>query len=532
MAERDVLLTIDLGTSGPKVCLFDCELRLLGSAFREVPLIFTGTDGVEQDPSGWIAAIESCVDELRAKEEGAFRRIFGLNVTSQWSGTVALKENGEVIGNAISWMDSRGAPYARKLTEGFPRVDGYGLFQALNWIRITGGAPTRSGHDSISHILYLMHEKPDVYRDAAVFLEPKDFLNFHLTGIRAASYESITVHWVTDNRDIHRIRYSESLLQRCGVDRAKLPDLVPSNSVLGQVRSEVAVRFGIGEDCAVVSGMPDLHSAAIGSGGVLDFVPHICIGTAAWIISHVPFKKTDLFHNIASIPSAIPGRYLMVNEQQTAGASLQFLKNRILFPPEGVSTMPAPGDVYSRMDSLAARVPPGCEGLLFFPWLNGERSPVDLPYLRGGFVNLSLRHEQKHLIRAVMEGVALNLRWLLEHTENFCGRRFDSLRFIGGGARSRVWGGILADVLNRRIEQMEDPLSANSRGAAALAAVALGRMRLEEIPDKIRVQRVVEPDPVRRELHDRQYDAFARYFRQNRSWFQRLQPGSGKAGVE
>lgn len=538
MAERDVLLTIDLGTSGPKVCLFDCELRLLGTAFREVPLIFVEAGGVEQDPRAWISSIESCIDELRRSHAFLFPRVFALNVTSQWSGTVAISASGAPIGNAISWMDSRGAPHVRPLTDGFPKVDGYGLLPVLNWVRITGGMPTRSGHDSISHILFLKNEKPGIYRQTRVFLEPKDYLNFHLTGIAAASFDSITVHWLTDNRDIGRIRYSEPLLRKCGIEREKLPDLVPSNSVLGCVLPEIARRFGIPEDCTVVAGTPDLHSAAVGSGGVLDFTPHLYIGTSAWIISHVPFKKTDIFHNIASIPSALPGRYLMVNEQQTAGASLQFLKNQILLPRDGVALPSAEGfgptgaglGVYQRMDELAAQAAPGCDGLMYFPWLNGERSPVDLPHLRGGFVNLSLRHGQAHLIRAVMEGVALNLRWLMAHAEKFCGRKFESLRFIGGGARSDLWSGILADVLGCRIEQMEDPLSANSRGAAALAAVALGRLRLEEVRERIRVRKTFEPDPKNRALHASRYDSFLRYFRANESWFKRVNSGGAGGG--
>jgi xylulokinase len=526
MNPRDILLTIDLGTSGPKVCLFDCDLQLLGVAFREVPLIFTGEGGVEQDPRAWINAIELCVDELRATQGQLFSRVMGLNVTSQWSGTVMVGDQGECLGNAISWMDSRGAPYAKSLTRGFPTLDGYGMFQALNWIRITGGAPTRSGHDSVSHILFLKHERPEIYERTRVFLEPKDYLNFYLTGLSAASHDSITVHWITDNRDINRIHYSESLLRKTGLDRKKLPDLVPSNSVLGPVLPRVARRFGIPEDSLVIAGLPDLHSAAVGSGGVLDFTPHIYIGTSAWIISHVPFKKTDLFHNIASIPSGIPGRYLMVNEQQSAGASLQFLKNQVFFPDGGILSQPPPGNFYALMDELASRAPAGCDGLFFFPWLNGERSPVDLAYLRGGFVNLSLRHEQRHLFRAVMEGVALNLRWLLEYSEKFCAQKFPSLRFIGGGARSDLWASILADILNRRIEQMEDPLSSNSRGAAALAAVALGRLRLDEIPSKIKVRKSFDPNPDDRNLHDQRYQAFIRYFNAHRNWLKNVNMGA------
>jgi len=469
MADSDVVLTLDLGTSGPKVSLFDRNLKLIASTFREVELVLVAESGIpgeeqsgaEQRPADWIRAIESAIDQLYSERPDAFARVRAINVTAQWSGTVAISEQGEPLMNAIIWMDARGAPDAAKLTEGWIQVDGYGLIPMLEWIRITGGGPTRSGKDSISHILYIKRSKPEIYSKTRVFLEPKDFLNFYLTGLARASHESITVHWLTDNRDIHRIRYSDKLIEKSGIERSKLPELIPTNSILGKIKPEIARRFRVPEGAVVVAGTPDLHSAAVGSGGIGNYEPHVYIGTSSWMICHVPDKKTDLFHNMASIPSAVPGRYFMVNEQQTAGASLQFLKNRLLFPEASIGGAASPSDAYSRMDALAATVPAGAEGLFYFPWLNGERSPFDVHHVRGGFMNLSLKHEQRHMIRAVMEGVALNMRWLRGYAERFCKRRFEGIRFIGGGANSSVWAQILADVLGVRVDQVEDPLAAN-----------------------------------------------------------------------
>lgn len=522
MVSKDLILTIDLGTSGPKVSIFDRDLNLLASTFREVKLIFKEENGVEQDPAEWIRAIRSAVDELHEKSPELFPRVRALNATAQWSGTVPVGRSGEVLSNAIVWMDSRGAPDAARLTEGFPKVDGYGLFAILDWIRITGGGPTRSGKDSISHILYLKRARPELFEKTMVFLEPKDYLNFYFCGLARASFESITVHWLTDNRDIHNVRYSERLLRKSGIPIEKLPELVPTNSVLGRIKADVAREFHIPEDTIVIAGTPDLHSAAVGSGAIQDFVPHVYVGTSAWLICHVPYKKTDLFHNMTSIPSGLPGRYFLVNEQQTAGASLQFLKNRILFPEDSIGSFSAPPDTYERMDQLAASVAAGAEGLVFFPWLNGERSPFDVHHVRGGFANLSLRHEQKHLVRAVMEGVAMNLRWLKGYAERFCGRSFDRVRFIGGGAKSAVWAGIFSDVLGVEIHQMEDPLSANSRGAAALAWMALGERTPEQIQSLVRVRRVFSPNKENRAVYDRVFPTYVEYFNRNQDWFRRL----------
>jgi len=522
MQAKAFILTIDLGTSGPKVCIFDENLVLIESAFHEVPLYLVGQNGAEQNPQDWIFAIKKCIQELRVKNEQLLKRVDAINVTAQWSGTVALDSNHHPIGNAITCMDSRGAPYAHQLTDGLLTVDGYDLIKVLRWIQITGGAPTKSGKDSIAHILYLKNECPEIYHETNVFLEPLDYLNYFLSGRVCASHDSISLHWITDNRDINHIKYSDSLIKKCGIDAKKLPPLIPTNSILGKIRPELAIEWGISPDTQIVSGTPDVQSAAVGSGGVKDYIPHLYIGTSSWLVCHVPFKKTDLLHNLASIPSGIPGRYMLINEQQTAGACLQFLKNQIFFPKNSIMGEVAPVDIYKKMDLLASEVPAGSDGLLFLPWLNGERTPVDQQHLRGGLINLSLQHEQKHMIRAVMEGVALNSRWLMQHAEKYCGKTFEAIHFIGGGAHSHIWSQIFADVLNRPIKRMKDPLTANSKGAAALGLVALGKLTMAEVEAKIEVNETLLPNPNTIEIYNQSFKNFRKFYCKNSSFFKEM----------
>ena len=243
------------------------------------------------------------------------------------------RPRGATLGNAIIWMDARGAPYVKRITSGPLRLEGFGIDKLWTWIRLTGGIPSASGKDPIAHILFLKHEKPDIYQAAYKFLEPKDYLNLRLTGRYAASYDSITLHWVTDNRQIDRIDYHDGLLRMAGLDRDTLPDLKPAVDILGPLMPESAEALGLPPGLPVVMGTPDLHSAAIGSGAVQDYEAHLYIGTSSWLTCHVPFKKTDLLHNMAAIPSAIPGRYFIANEQETAGGCLAFLRDNILFPP-------------------------------------------------------------------------------------------------------------------------------------------------------------------------------------------------------
>ena len=196
----------------------------------------------------------------------------------------------------------------------------------------------------------------------------------------------------------------------------------------------------------VVAGTGDLHSAAVGSGAVADFDAHLYIGTSSWISCHVPFKKTDALTNIASIRSGIPGRYLLADEHETGGACLTWLRDNLLFPGDTLAAGGAPDDFFGTLNDMVASVPAGAHGVLFTPWLNGERSPVDDHTIRGGFHNISLSSTRSDMVRAVFEGVALNSAWLLGTVEKFCKRRLDSLAFVGGGAN---WEPVVPDARRR-----------------------------------------------------------------------------------
>ena len=369
--------------------------------------------------------------------------------------------DGTAIGPAISWMDSRGARAVRETVRGALNVQGYSASKLAKWVRRTGGIPSLSGKDPVGHIHFLRQQRPDVYAAAAVFLEPVDYLGLRLTGLARASHDSITLHWVTDNRDINAVAYDDALIGLAGLERAKLPELVPTGSVLGGLAPPAAAELGLAAGTPVVAGTGDLHSAAVGSGAVADFDGHLYIGTSSWISCHVPFKKTDALTNIASFPSGIPGRYLVADEHETGGACLTWLRDNVLFPDDALSAAAAvgarPAGFFGTLNDVAAGVPVGSHGVLFTPWLNGERSPVDDHTIRGGFHNLSLSSTRADMVRAVFEGVALNSAWLLGAVEKYSKRAFPSLAFVGGGANSDLWSQIHADAMGRTIRQIDGP---------------------------------------------------------------------------
>ncbi len=509
-------LAIDLGTSALKVALVSVAGEVAASEQEACQVELLTGGGAEQDPEVWWALITRAASRLMARGVVPPESVVAVSCTAQWSGTVPVDERGCPVRNAIIWMDSRGAPYVRRITSGPVRVQGYGADKLVRWIRKTAGIPAQSGKDPIAHILWLKHEEPDTYRRTRLFLEPKDWLNLRLTGRAAASYDSIALHWVTDNRSPEAIRYDPGLLRLAGIERSRLPELLPATDILGPLLPGPADVLGVPPGIPVVVGTPDLHSAAIGSGATRDFQPHLYVGTSSWLTCHIPFKKTDLRRNIASLPSAIPGRYLVADEQETAGAALTFLRDRVLFAGK------VPPDAYREFDRMAQEAPPGSGGVIFTPWLYGERSPVEDRFLRGGFHNLSLSATRDDLVRAVFEGVALNARWLLQAVERFTRRRLEPIRFIGGGARSDLWCQIFADVLDRTIDQVADPVNANARGAGMLAAVAIGELTFDQVPDRVRVAARHDPDPKSKELYAELFREFVGLYRRNRKAHARL----------
>ena len=516
------ILTIDLGTGGPKVALFTSIGELVAHTFAPTPIHLKPNGGAEQDPAEWWAAIKTAASELWSKVKVDPASVIAVNVTSQWSGTVAVDKNGDPLMNSIIWMDSRGAPYIEKITDGAIKVEGYAVGKIMAWLKKTGGAPGQSGKDPLAHILYIRDKHPEVYQKTHKFLEPKDYLNLKLTGQFASSFETITLHWVTDNRDINNIKYDEKLLKLTTLDRNKLPDLKASTDILGKITPEAAKDLGVTPDASVVMGTPDLQSAAVGSGAVLDFQAHLYIGTSAWLTCHVPFKKTDINHNMAALPSALPGKYFIANEQETAGECLDFLKENVFYAKDALSEAEAPEDFYVRLDQLATETPAGAEKLMFFPWLYGERSPIEDHSVRGGFFNLNLRHNRAHMVRAVMEGVACNSRWLLMYVEKMVKKQFDAVNMIGGGAKSDIWCQIHADVFNRPIRKVKLPILANSRGAAYLAALALNTLKIEDIPQKIEIEQTFRPNPDNRKLYDDLFTEYVDFYKRNKKAYKRL----------
>lgn len=516
------ILAIDLGTSGCKAAIVSARGQVLNWTFRPVDTLLLPEGGAEQRPEDWWRAfLDAAATVLN---QGAVPResIAAVCCSTQGEGTVPVDREGNALTNAILWMDSRGAEALRSITRGWVNVLGYHPYRLLRWIYLTGGIPSTTGKDPAAHMLYIKQTRPEVYHATHKFLNVLDYLNLRLTGRFAATYDSILTSWVTNNRDPENIHYSQTLLRGCGIDPAKFPDLVRGTEILGPLRSEVAGALGLSADVKVVAGAIDNTAAAIGSGAVRDYEAHLYIGTSSWLAAHVPFKKTDPFSSIASLPCAVPGRYLMMAMQSTAGGNLTFLRDKILYHKDELLVEEHAPDVYKIMDHIAEKTPPGSRGVLYAPWIYGERCPVEDHHARAALFNLSLENSREDIIRAVLEGVALNTRWMLGPAERFLGRKLDALSIVGGGAMSDVWCQIFADVLDRPVRQVKDPIQANVRGAAFIAAAALGLTRFEDIPGLIEYRQTYAPNADNRAVYDHLFQSFTTLYLRTKAVYRRM----------
>lgn len=522
MSKEPTILAVDLGTSGVKVALITIKGRVLGWESEPVRLYLTPDGGAEQSPDDWWTAFLLAAKRLLGLGLVEGSDVRAVCCSTQGEGTIPVDKDGHALMNCILWMDMRGAPFLKKEFEGLINITGAGLGNTLRWIRLTGGMPSMSGKDPAAHMLLVREQFPDIYARTYKFLNVLDYLNLRLTGRFAATFDSILTSWVTDNRNPDAIRYSSDLVRACGVDADKLPEIVPCTAVLGVLQADVAKALGLPPGVQVVAGAIDNTAAAIGAGAIEDFLPHLYIGTSSWIAAHVPFKKTDIASSLASVPCAVPGRYLLTALQATAGGNLTYLRDNILYHQDELLPQADLPDFFKVLDRIAGRIPAGSHGVFYTPWIWGERAPVEDRKLRAGLFNLSLNNTREDIIRAFLEGIAFNTRWLLGPVEKFLGRKVPAIHIVGGGAQSAIWCQVFADVLDLQIKQVEDPIYANARGAAWIGAVGLGEITFSDVSSLVQFQQIYQPDEQNRALYDECFAVFTQIYKQMKGIYHRL----------
>lgn len=480
------LLGIDIGTSGTKTILVDTLGVELASSTAEYPLYQRQNGWAEQEPLDWWQATVKTCREALLKSGINPSDIAGIGLTGQMHGLVMLDENGNLLRDSIIWCDQRTALEREQINMA---VGPEKLLQITANPAITGFTAAK--------LLWVRNHQPELYEKCRKVLLPKDFIRFKLTGEFATDVSDASG---TQLLDIAHRNWSQTVLDDLDIDINLLPKVYESFEVSGQITKDAAELTGLAEGTKVVAGAGDNAAAAVGMGVVVDGKAFTTIGTSGVIFAHTSQMKIDPLGRVHTFCSAVPGEWHMMGVTQAAGLSMQWFRNNFCHE-EMRKANELNFDPYELMNAEAESVSIGSSKLVYLPYLMGERTPYMDPDCRGVFFGLSASHSRKHLIRAVMEGVAFSLYDSVRIFEGL-GVRFPEMLVGGGGARSKVWRGMLADVFNSEVKTLNSSESP-AYGSAILASVGTGiyRSLVEACAVLVKGNQSLCPD----EAHHREY---------------------------
>jgi len=519
-AAQQCVLAIDLGTSGPKAALVGSGGRLLATARASVKTIHLPDRGIEQDPREiWDAVKQACKQVLSASGVNS-KTVAGIICSSQYSSIVPVDKHGEPTMNMILWLDQRGDRRLLGKCDGFPRrVDS--PLQMWRWLRVHGMPPLADGSESMSHMRWVKFARPEIYEETDKFLEPMDYLTLKFTGRPTANQSTMFMSLLIDNRALNVTQYDRQLVAHSLIDLEKLPELLPLDAKVGTVRPEVADELGLSSETIVFTGLNDTQSGGMATYAFTGDHAGLSVGSSSVIITHVPKKKSDIFNALLTMPSPVPDTYFIMAENGVAGGGLEHFLRHIVFASDHFGEI-SQADEFEALNRAVASVAPGSDKVLFLPWLTGSIAPSPESHMRGGILNLSVQTTRSHMARAVLEGVALNLRWLHEPVQRFVKRSTSHFIYYGGGAESDEWSQIMADVLGRPVHQMADPQYATCLGAGLLACQRLGFLGFDDFANSVAIKRVYEPQSKFQATYDELFEQFVAAFRANRKMFRKL----------
>jgi xylulokinase len=492
-----LILAHDIGTTGDKATLFRPDGTIRASSFAAYPTSYPKPGWAEQDADDYWRAFCAATRDLLAKSGAPPSSIGVISFSGQMMAALPVDGAGAALRPSIIWADQRSSGEAADLGS---RVS-------------PGRVYTLTGHRlnasySGTKIMWIRKHEPEVYGRTAKFLHAKDFLVLRLTGIAGTDLSDASG---MNLLDIESGSWSEEILDAAGIRRDLLPEVHEAATVAGTVTADAGRATGLLQGTPVVIGGGDGACATCGAGVVSEGDAYICLGTSAWLATvstkplRDPLQRTNTFCYFRR------GQYFPCGSMQAAGGSLQWFAETLA---EKGKEGAAGGSVYDALERSARDIAPGSEGLLFLPYLIGERSPWWNPEARACFVGLSLKHGRAHMVRAVMEGVAFNMR-LIADAFSEQGMRFGRVRMIGGGARSGTWRQIFADVLERPIATLTFMEEATSIGAAIAGGVGIGLYSgIEEAVRIVKETSSTVPEPSRSPAYRRSLDAFRRCYEQ------------------
>ena len=477
-------LGLDIGTGGSRAIVIDEGGKVIASATVEhQPFASPHIGWAEQSPDDWWRASSEAIRAVLMSDGVSPDEIAAISFSGQMHGSVLLDENDKVLRPALLWCDQRTDQECHEINE---KIGETRLIELVSNPAVTGF--------TLPKLLWVRKHEPDIWQQVRSVMLPKDYVRLKLTGVKACDMADASGTLMLNVRER---KWSRELLEQLDLDAALLPHLFESTEIVAQVSRSGAEATGLIEGTPVGAGAGDNAAGAIGMGIVSPGTVSATIGTSGVVFVVTEHPTIDLKGRIHSLCHAIPGRWHMTGVTLAAGQSLKWFKENL-----------AAGKSYDDLTELAGAIEPGSEGAIWLPYLMGERAPYLDPNARAAFVGLTASHTLGHMARAVLEGVAFSLRDSLEVFREI-GAPIGTIRLGGGGARSKLWRQIQADVYGRSVETIEVDEGA-AFGAAILAGVAVGAWPSvdDACRQVIRVAERTDPDPYASEFMERNYQAY------------------------
>lgn len=490
------LLTYDIGTTGNKCTLFD-EIGIQHASHTvSYETAYPKPGWAEQDPEDFWSSLVEGTRILLRKSGINPAEVAGIGLSGHMNGFIAVDRNGEVLHPDILHSDSRSGSECATISA---------IVSPRAYYRITGSR--LDAHFTLPKMLWFKNRFPDLYARTAYVLASKDYVSFRLTGVLGRTDYSDA--GMTGMLDITRRAWAEPMLRSIGLDPAKLPLLQKSSDIVGTLTPSAARQTGLPSGIPVVTGGGDAACATRGSGTMRNGNAYAYIGSSAWIAILNNEPVFDAEARTFNFPDLDGENVNVCGTMQCATIAYDWVVNN-LAADERRHCRDMDLNLFDHLDEMAARVPAGANGVMFMPWLMGERTPLWDENARGGFIGISLKNKREDLIRASYEGIAYSLRSVLEaHRAN--GLDPKSLTFIGGGAISRVWNEIMCSVLDKPVIIRKNPRESTSLGAAMAAGVGVGLFRnYSDFMAGIAPERQFDPDPELAEIYRGGYALYSR----------------------
>jgi xylulokinase len=500
----EYILSHDLGTSGNKATLFTVEGALIRSVTSPYGTEYFHGTWAEQNPDNWWRAV--CESSRILLENLDTDKIRAIAVSGQMMGCLCVDSHGRPLRNALIYCDQRAEEQIRRLE---------GSLEPAEVYRITGHRLSSSY--SAAKLLWIKDNEPDVYGATFKMLHAKDYINFKLTGVMASEFSDASG---TNLLNLEKLDWSGKILEAEGIDSAKLPALLASTDIVGEITREAGEATGLDPGTPVAAGAGDGLCAGIGAGSVTPGKTYNYLGSSSWIATTTETPLFDPGMRTFVWAHAVPGFYHPCGTMQTAGSSFTWLKEQI----GGVESREADvlgESAFEVINRALEKSPPGARGLVFLPYLLGERSPRWNPQAKGGFLGITMEHTRDDLFRAVVEGIILNLEIILSVFKGFI--PVTEITVIGGGARGRIWRRIMADIFRAEILLPEYLEEATAMGAAVIAGVGAGVFEGFSVIDRFTgIGERIAPDPKTAVLYERKKQIFEDCYRAMETIFPRL----------